>query len=89
MKVKKIPMRMCLGCGEMFSKKDLIRAVKDKEGNISLDFTGKKAGRGAYLCKKQACFMQMRKTRRLERTFATAIPDEVYARMEEELSNEC
>ena len=53
MKTKKIPMRMCLGCGEMKPKRELIRVVKSKEGDISLDLTGKKSGRGAYICKKR------------------------------------
>lgn len=86
MKTKKTPLRMCLGCSEMFPKKDLIRVVKSKEGEISLDFTGKKSGRGAYLCKSGECFAKMRKTKRLERTFSQAIPEEVYQRMEEELA---
>ena len=59
MKTKKTPLRMCLGCSEMFPKKDLIRVVKSKEGEISLDFTGKKSGRGAYLCKSGECFAKM------------------------------
>ena len=56
MKTKKIPMRMCLGCGEMKPKRELIRVVKSKEGDISLDLTGKKSGRGAYICKSVECF---------------------------------
>lgn len=55
MKTKKIPMRMCLGCGEMKPKRELIRVVKSKEGDISLDLTGKKSGRGAYICKSVEC----------------------------------
>ena len=61
MKTKKIPMRMCLGCGEMKPKRELIRVVKSKEGDISLDLTGKKSGRGAYICKSVECFEKARK----------------------------
>ena len=64
MKTKKIPMRMCLGCGEMKPKRELIRVVKSKEGDISLDLTGKKSGRGAYICKSVECFEKARKARK-------------------------
>ena len=67
MKTKKIPMRMCLGCGEMKPKRELIRVVKSKEGDISLDLTGKKSGRGAYICKSVECFEKARKARKFER----------------------
>lgn len=83
--VKKIPMRMCLGCGEMKPKKELIRAVKSPEGEISIDLTGKKAGRGAYICKSAECFGKARKARRLEKAFSCKISDEVYDEMEKEL----
>lgn len=86
MKPKKIPQRMCLGCGGMFDKRTLIRAVKNKEGEISLDFTGRAPGRGAYLCKNAECLRRAIKGRKLERAFGVAIPDEVYARLEAELS---
>ncbi len=86
MKTKKIPMRMCIGCGEMKPKKELIRVVKSKEGEISLDLTGKKSGRGAYICKDLKCFKQARKSRRLERSFSCQISDEIYDGMERELS---
>ena len=66
MKTKKIPMRMCLGCGEMKPKRELIRVVKSKEGDISLDLTGKKSGRGAYICKSVECFEKARKARKFE-----------------------
>ena len=69
MKTKKIPMRMCLGCGEMKPKRELIRVVKSKEGDISLDLTGKKSGRGAYICKSVECFEKARKARKFERSF--------------------
>lgn len=86
MKTKKIPMRMCIGCGEMKPKKELIRVVKSKEGEISLDLTGKKSGRGAYICKDLKCFKQARKSRKLERSFSCQISDEIYDGMERELS---
>ncbi len=82
---KKIPMRMCTGCGEMKPKKELVRVVKSPEGEISLDLTGRKPGRGAYVCRKAECLKAARKARRLEKTFACKIPDEVYDRLEEEL----
>lgn len=85
MKQKKIPMRMCLGCGEMKPKKELIRAVKSPEGEISLDFTGKKAGRGAYICRSIECFEKARKGRRLEKSFSCKIDESVYEVMADEL----
>lgn len=88
MKTKKIPMRMCLGCGEMKPKKELVRAVKSKEGEISLDLTGKKSGRGAYICKDMDCFKKARKTRRFEKEFSCKIEDGIYDMMEKELSDE-
>lgn len=87
MKMKKIPMRMCLGCGEMKPKKELVRVVKPKEGDISLDLTGKKAGRGAYICRSAECLAKARKARRLEKSFSCKISDEIYDSMEEELKN--
>ena len=83
---KKIPMRMCTGCGEMKPKKELVRVVKSPEGEVSLDLTGKKPGRGAYVCRSAECLKAARKVRRLERAFSCRIPDTVYDRMEEELS---
>ena len=75
MKTKKIPMRMCLGCGEMKPKRELIRVVKSKEGDISLDLTGKKSGRGAYICKSVECFEKARKARKFERSFSCMISE--------------
>ena len=88
MKTKKIPMRMCLGCNEMKPKKEMIRVVKSPEGEISLDFTGKKSGRGAYICKNTDCFQSARKSRRFEKSFACKIEKEVYEGMENELTAE-
>lgn len=84
-KVKKIPQRQCVGCREMKNKRDLIRVVKSAENDISLDFSGKKPGRGAYVCHDVACLKKARKSRALERAFETAIPPEVYDALEREL----
>ena len=86
MKTKKIPMRMCLGCGESKPKKELGRVVKNKEGEISLDLTGKKSGRGAYICKSTECFNKARKARRFEKAFSCKIEDEVFEAMEAQLN---
>lgn len=85
-KVKKIPMRQCLGCNEHKQKRELLRVVRDPEGNISLDFTGKKSGRGAYICKSVKCLSRAVKSKRIEKNLGVAIPDEVYEKMESELS---
>lgn len=85
MKTKKMPMRMCLGCGEMKPKRELIRVVKSKEGDISLDLTGKKSGRGAYICKSVECFEKARKARKFERSFSCMISEDIYNSMEGEL----
>lgn len=87
MKTKKIPLRMCLGCGEMKPKKELIRVVRNKEGELSVDLIGKKNGRGAYICKSRECFIKARKARRFERKLECQIPDEVYERLENELGD--
>lgn len=86
MKTKKIPMRMCIGCGEKKPKKELVRVVKSKEGEISLDLTGKKSGRGAYICGDLKCLQKARKSRRLEKSFSCQISDDIYDAMESELS---
>ena len=85
MQQKRVPLRKCTGCGEMKPKKELVRIVKDPEGAISLDRTGKKAGRGAYICPDEACLLAARKARRLEKAFSCQIPDAVYGQLEEEL----
>ena len=82
---KRIPQRQCLGCREMKNKKDLIRVVRSPEGEISLDFRGKKPGRGAYVCPDSACLAKARKSRALERAFDTAIPPEVYDQLEQQM----
>ena len=81
-------MRMCLGCNEMKPKKELVRVVKSKEGEISLDLTGKKAGRGAYICRNAECLRRARKARRLEKSFSCMISNEIYESMEAQLENE-
>lgn len=85
---KKVPMRRCCGCMEMKPKNELIRVVRNKEGEISLDLTGKKPGRGAYLCRSLDCLGKARKARRLEREFSCAIPDEIFDGMEAELKKD-
>lgn len=85
LKPKKIPQRQCVGCRTMKNKKDLIRVVKSPEGEISLDFTGKKSGRGAYVCPSADCLARARKSKALERAFETAIPAEVYEALQAQM----
>ena len=87
MRTKKVPLRKCVGYSEMKEKKQLVRVVRSPEGDISLDLTGRKPGRGAYVCASLPCLQAARKAKRLERAFSCAIPAEVYDRMEEELQN--
>ena len=82
---KKIPMRQCLGCREMKPKATLIRVVRSPEGEISLDGRGKASGRGAYVCKDSGCLKKARKSKALERSLETQIPDEIYDRLEQEM----
>ena len=84
-KVKKIPQRQCVGCREMKDKKSLLRVVRSPEGQVSLDFGGKKPGRGAYVCHNVECLRKARKTRALERAFEVTIPPEGDDAMEAEL----
>lgn len=77
-------MRMCVACKEMKPKRELIRIVKDKEGNISLDFTGKANGRGAYICNDIKCIEKCVKSKALSRAFESAVSDEVYGKILEE-----
>ena len=85
---KKIPMRQCLGCREMKAKRELIRVVRSPEGEVSLDFKGKKPGRGAYLCPDPACLARARKSKALERAFSAPIPAEVYEGLEAQMREE-
>lgn len=84
-KERKIPLRKCSGCGEMKPKTELVRVVRSPEGELSMDLTGRKTGRGAYVCRNIDCLRTARKARRLERSFACAIPAEIYDRLEEEM----
>ena len=84
--VRKIPTRRCTGCGEHFPKNTLIRVLRTPEGEIVLDLVGKRSGRGAYICKTASCLKKARRAKRLEASLECSIPDEVYARMEEELA---
>lgn len=85
---KKIPVRQCIGCGEMKSKKEMMRILKTPEDEIVLDMTGKKNGRGAYLCKQRECLLKARKNKGLERSFKMRIPNEVYESLEREFDKE-
>ena len=87
MKTKREVKRMCVGCGEMFDKKELIRVVKSPQGEVSLDLTGKKNGRGAYVCNNPECLKKARKRKSIERAFSMKIEDAVYDKMEEEITN--
>ena len=84
---KKIPMRLCIGCGEMKSKKELIRILKTEEEGFILDFTGKKNGRGAYICYDVKCLKKARKSKRIDKSLETEIPEEIYDKMESELED--
>lgn len=83
---KRVPLRKCVGCGETVGKKGAVRVVRDKDGNISVDPTGKKSGRGAYVCKDVKCLELARKGRKLERSFKRQIPAEIYETIEKELT---
>ena len=100
MKQRKQPLRKCTGCGEMKEKRELVRVVKapdikDEDGNVtgpgqvSLDTTGKKPGRGAYVCNNRECFEKARKARRFERAFSCKIPEEVYDQIEQDIQTSC
>ena len=87
-KPKKIPMRQCLGCNEHKPKKEMLRVLRTPEGEILLDFTGKKSGRGAYICYDAKCLKKARKSKRIDRSLNVTVPEEVYDRMEKELADE-
>ncbi len=82
---KKIPMRQCIGCGEMKEKKELIRIIKTPEGGLVLDKTGRQNGRGAYICNNAECLAKARKSKGLERSFKQSINAEIYDALEKEL----
>ncbi len=83
--IRKVPMRKCVGCNEMKNKKELIRVLKTPEGEILLDVTGKKNGRGAYLCKNPECFARAVKSKGLERSLGIHIPEDVYENLKKEM----
>ena len=85
MSMKKVPLRQCIGCQEMKSKKEMIRVIKTAEDEIMLDATGRKNGRGAYLCPSMECFKKAVKSKGLERSFKMANPKEVYETLEKEM----
>ena len=85
MSMKKVPLRQCIGCQEMKSKKEMIRVIKTAEDEIMLDATGRKNGRGAYLCPSMECLKKAVKGKGLERSFKMAIPKEVYETLEKEM----
>jgi len=84
---KRIPLRQCVGCGEMKGKRDMVRVLRTTENEICLDITGKKNGRGAYVCRSGECLQKARRNRGLERSFKMSIPNEVYDALEREFEN--
>ncbi len=85
---KKIPLRQCVGCGEMKNKKEMMRVLKTPQETILLDKTGKKNGRGAYLCISKECLIKARNNKGLERSFKMSIPSEVYDSLEKEFDED-
>ena len=81
---KKIPLRTCIACRQEKEKREMLRIVRNAQGQILLDFSGKLPGRGAYICNGEACIKKLRKQRLLHKTFSQEVPEEVYARIEEE-----
>ena len=84
---KKIPMRKCVGCQQMKNKKELLRILKTAENEFVLDATGRKNGRGAYICPNMDCFLAAKKTKGLERSLKMAIPEEIYEELQKEMQN--
>lgn len=87
MTVRKVPLRKCLGCGEMKSKKELIRVILTPEGTIETDFTGKKNGRGAYICHSEGCLNAAVKSHGLEKALKTSIPGDIFESLRSTLAN--
>ena len=85
---KKIPQRQCMGCRERKAKREMIRVVRMTDGNVSLDFSGKLNGRGAYICPDKACLLKAQKAKSLERSLEVPIPEEVYARLAAEMEGQ-
>ena len=88
MQTKRVPQRQCIGCRESKSKKELIRIVKTSEGTITLDRTGRKNGRGAYLCDDQDCLKKARKSNALSRSFRMNVPDAIYDELERQWNHD-
>jgi predicted RNA-binding protein YlxR (DUF448 family) len=86
LKRKKVPIRLCLGCQQARPKREMIRVVRNIEGEIFLDKTGKKSGRGAYICPEKTCLDSARKSKKLEKSLGVKIDEHIYAQLEEELS---
>ena len=82
---KKIPQRQCMGCRERKAKRELIRVVRGTDGNVTVDFSGKVNGRGAYICPDMACLKKAIRSKALERSLEVTIPEEIYARLEQEM----
>ena len=87
MKPKKVPMRMCVGCREMKPKKELLRVVRSPEGEVSFDLTGRKSGRGAYICADEACLARAIKQKQLERAFSAPISEEVRQQLTSQIAS--
>ena len=85
-KMRKVPMRQCLGCNEHKPKREMIRVVRTPDGAVELDFVGKKSGRGAYICPKRSCFAKARKSKRIENILEVKLPEEIYDRLEQSIS---
>lgn len=85
MQTKKQPQRMCIGCSQMKDKRELVRIVKNKNGEISVDLTGKAQGRGAYICKSKGCLSKAEKSKRLNKAFSMNIPADIYEKLKESL----
>ena len=85
---KKIPQRQCMGCRERKAKRELIRVVRGTDGTVSLDFSGKLNGRGAYLCPDPECLKKAQRAKSLERSLEVPIPDQVYERLEKEMEGQ-
>lgn len=86
---KKIPMRQCMGCRERKAKRELIRVVRGTDGTVSLDFSGKVNGRGAYICPQTECLKKAQKSKALERSLEVPIPETVYSRLAAEMEDGC
>lgn len=83
--MKKIPLRKCAGCNEMKSKQEMVRVIKDENDKLFLDLTGKKNGRGAYICRSKDCLMKAIKTKGIERSLKVSVPEDIYEQLEKEL----